>query len=84
MQKPGAHARSWKRWRATWGCGPPLSPAGRMNVALGRAFAPRDVGRLYDQRAALVRATMAALDEVEVLAMPTTAIPPASYISGAV
>jgi Asp-tRNA(Asn)/Glu-tRNA(Gln) amidotransferase A subunit family amidase len=54
----------------------PLSPAGRMNVALGRAFGPRQIGRLYDQRATLVRATEAALDQVAILAMPTTAIPP--------
>jgi len=53
-----------------------LSPAGAMNVALGRAFEPRDVARLYDQRAALVRATEAALAGVPILAMPTTAIPP--------
>lgn len=54
----------------------PLSPAGRMNVALGRAFAPADVARLHAQRAALIDATARALDRAPILAMPTTAIPP--------
>ncbi|MBK9034020.1 MAG: amidase [Myxococcales bacterium] len=54
----------------------PLSPAGRMNVALGRAFAPADVARLVAQRRALVDATARALERTPILAMPTTAIPP--------
>jgi Asp-tRNA(Asn)/Glu-tRNA(Gln) amidotransferase A subunit family amidase len=54
----------------------PLSPAGRMNVALGRAFAPADVARLDAQRAALGAAAAAALTRAPILAMPTTAIPP--------
>ncbi len=53
-----------------------LSAAGRMNVALGRAFSDRDKARLDAQRARLCEATAAALDRVGVLAMPTTAIPP--------
>ena len=53
-----------------------LSPAGRMNVALGRAFAERDVAELERQRAALRDATARALDRTPILAMPTTAVPP--------
>lgn len=53
-----------------------LSPAGRMNVALGRAFAARDVAELGRQRAALRDATARALERTAVLAMPTTAVPP--------
>ena len=53
-----------------------LTPAGRMNVALGRALAAADRARLDAQRAALVDATQRALDLAPILAMPTTAIPP--------
>lgn len=53
-----------------------LSSAGRMNVAMGRAFSDRDRARLDAQRARLCEATAAALDRVGILAMPTTAIPP--------
>jgi aspartyl-tRNA(Asn)/glutamyl-tRNA(Gln) amidotransferase subunit A len=52
------------------------SPAGRMNVALGRSFAARDVARLDAQRAALRTATARVLERTPVLAMPTSAIPP--------
>jgi aspartyl-tRNA(Asn)/glutamyl-tRNA(Gln) amidotransferase subunit A len=53
-----------------------LSPAGRLNVALGRAFTAVDEARLAEQRDSLIRATMRALDRTPILAMPTTAIPP--------
>jgi Asp-tRNA(Asn)/Glu-tRNA(Gln) amidotransferase A subunit family amidase len=53
-----------------------LSPAGRMNVALGRAFAPRDAAGLLRQREALREATARALARTPILAMPTTAVPP--------
>ena len=52
------------------------SPNGRMSVALGRSFAPRDVERLHQQRDALRAATQRALEATPILAMPTTAIPP--------
>ncbi len=53
-----------------------LSLAGRMNVALGRAFSDRDLAQLHRQRDALRDATARALDRTPVLAMPTTAVPP--------
>jgi aspartyl-tRNA(Asn)/glutamyl-tRNA(Gln) amidotransferase subunit A len=53
-----------------------LSPAGRMNVALGRAFSSRDLDTLHLQRAALRDATARALARTPILAMPTTAVPP--------
>ena len=53
-----------------------LSASGRMNVALGRAFSPRDVAALHAQRAALRDATARALERTPILAMPTTAVPP--------
>jgi Asp-tRNA(Asn)/Glu-tRNA(Gln) amidotransferase A subunit family amidase len=53
-----------------------LSPAGRMNVALGRAFSARDIAALHDQRALLRDATARALERTPILAMPTTAVPP--------
>ena len=53
-----------------------LSPAGRMNVALGRAFSERDRAGLAAQRASLCDATARALDQSPILAMPTTAVPP--------
>jgi Asp-tRNA(Asn)/Glu-tRNA(Gln) amidotransferase A subunit family amidase len=53
-----------------------LTPAGRMNVALGRALDLAARARLDAQRAALVDATARALDLTPILAMPTTAIPP--------
>ncbi len=59
-----------------------LSPAGRMNVALGRAFADRDVARLIAQREALREATARALEATPILAMPTTAVPPPALTRG--
>lgn len=53
-----------------------LSAAGRMNVALGRAFSDRDIAELHRQRAALRDATARALERTPILAMPTTAVPP--------
>ncbi|MCB9572771.1 MAG: amidase [Kofleriaceae bacterium] len=53
-----------------------LSPAGRMNVALGRAFAARDRDRLDAQRRALKDAMARALARTPIVAMPTTAVPP--------
>jgi aspartyl-tRNA(Asn)/glutamyl-tRNA(Gln) amidotransferase subunit A len=53
-----------------------LSNAGRMNVALGRAFSPRDLAELHAQRAALRDATARAMERTPILAMPTTAVPP--------
>ena len=52
------------------------SPSGRMSVALGRSFSPRDVERLTDQRAALKDTTARVHELHPILAMPTTAIPP--------
>lgn len=59
-----------------------LSSAGKMNVAMGRAFTDRDKAKLDAQRVALRAATAAALDRVGVLAMPTTAIPPPAVRQG--
>jgi Asp-tRNA(Asn)/Glu-tRNA(Gln) amidotransferase A subunit family amidase len=59
-----------------------LSPAGRMNVALGRAFSDRDAARLSAQRDALREATARALERTPVLAMPTTAVPPPALSRG--
>ena len=67
----GAHELAHGRYAAR-----ELSPAGRMNVALGRALADRDVARLDAQRASLRAATAAALARTPILAMPTTAVPP--------
>jgi aspartyl-tRNA(Asn)/glutamyl-tRNA(Gln) amidotransferase subunit A len=53
-----------------------LSLAGRMNVALGRAFSDRDIAELDRQRTLLRDATARALERTPILAMPTTAIPP--------
>jgi aspartyl-tRNA(Asn)/glutamyl-tRNA(Gln) amidotransferase subunit A len=53
-----------------------LSLAGRMNVALGRAFSDRDLAELDRQRTLLRDATARALERTPILAMPTTAIPP--------
>lgn len=53
-----------------------LTPAGKMNVALGRAFSDRDKASLDRQRALLEASVAAALDAAGILAMPTTAIPP--------
>jgi Asp-tRNA(Asn)/Glu-tRNA(Gln) amidotransferase A subunit family amidase len=53
-----------------------LTPAGRMNVALGRAFAAADIASLDAQRDALRDAAARALERTPVIAMPTTAIPP--------
>ncbi len=52
------------------------SPGGRMSVALGRSFSPRDVERLTGQRAALQATTARVHERHPILAMPTTAIPP--------
>jgi aspartyl-tRNA(Asn)/glutamyl-tRNA(Gln) amidotransferase subunit A len=59
-----------------------MSPAGRMNVALGRAFADRDVARLARQRDELCKATARALELTPVLALPTTAVPPPALSLG--
>lgn len=53
-----------------------LSPAGRMSVAMGRSFSDRDLARLTRQRDALRSATLRALEQTPILAMPTTAVPP--------
>jgi aspartyl-tRNA(Asn)/glutamyl-tRNA(Gln) amidotransferase subunit A len=50
--------------------------AGRMSLALGGAFADRDVARLARQRALLREATFEVFERTPILAMPTTAIPP--------
>lgn len=59
-----------------------MSPAGRMNLALGRAFATRDVARLHAQRDALRKATARALTQTPILASPTTAVPPPALSRG--
>jgi Asp-tRNA(Asn)/Glu-tRNA(Gln) amidotransferase A subunit family amidase len=59
-----------------------LSSAGRMNVAMGRAFRDRDRAKLDALRASLRAATGVALDRVGVIAMPTTAIPPPAVRRG--
>lgn len=50
--------------------------AGRRSLMLGRAFTALDFARLHEQRQRLVEATLRVLDDVGVLAMPTTALPP--------
>jgi Asp-tRNA(Asn)/Glu-tRNA(Gln) amidotransferase A subunit family amidase len=52
------------------------SRAGRMSVALGRAFSPENVERLERQRDDLRTATERVLERTPILAMPTAAIPP--------
>jgi aspartyl-tRNA(Asn)/glutamyl-tRNA(Gln) amidotransferase subunit A len=52
------------------------SPSGRMSVALGRSFSPRDLEQLVKQREALRGITGHVLERTPILAMPTTAIPP--------
>lgn len=52
------------------------TPAVRMSLALGRAFAAEDVARLQQQREDLRTATDHVLARTSILAMPTTAIPP--------
>ncbi|HEY6040386.1 MAG TPA: amidase, partial [Kofleriaceae bacterium] len=49
---------------------------GRMSLAVGGAFADRDVAQLARQRARLREVTLQALERTPILAMPTTAIPP--------
>ena len=53
-----------------------------MNLALGRAFATRDVARLHAQRDALRKATARALTQTPILASPTTAVPPPALSRG--
>ncbi|CAN5921732.1 amidase [soil metagenome] len=59
-----------------------MSPAGRMSVALGRAFGDRDVARLTRQRDQLRAATARALEQTPVLALPTSAVPPPALSHG--
>ncbi|HSO38475.1 MAG TPA: amidase, partial [Labilithrix sp.] len=59
-----------------------MSPAGRMSVALGRAFGDRDVARLTRQRDQLRAATARALELTPVLALPTSAVPPPALSHG--
>ncbi len=58
------------------------TPAGRMNVALGRAFSAADGARLVAQRDALRAATARALAQTAILASPTTAVPPPALSRG--
>jgi Asp-tRNA(Asn)/Glu-tRNA(Gln) amidotransferase A subunit family amidase len=51
------------------------SAQGRLNITLGRSLAG-DLSLLAERRDALLREVLRALESVEVLAMPTTAIPP--------
>lgn len=51
------------------------SAQGHLNITLGRSLAG-DLPSLAERREALIRSVLRALDAVEVLAMPTTAIPP--------
>jgi len=60
------------------------SPNGRMSVALGRSFSPRDLEQLVKQREALREVTRRVLERMPILAMPTTAIPPPALTRGIV
>ncbi len=62
----------------------PLSPAGELNLAIGRSLGANDVRRLEARRSALRDATLRALDQAEWLAMPTTAIPAPAVTRGIV
>jgi Asp-tRNA(Asn)/Glu-tRNA(Gln) amidotransferase A subunit family amidase len=57
------------------------SGQGRLNVVLGTAMRA-ERGWLAARRAALVEAVMRLFDDVEVLAMPTTAVPPPAATPG--
>jgi aspartyl-tRNA(Asn)/glutamyl-tRNA(Gln) amidotransferase subunit A len=58
------------------------TPAGRMNVALGRAFSADDAAALAAQREQLRDACARALVRTPILASPTTAVPPPALSRG--